>query len=680
MWGPMPSRFVPFGLAHVAAIALPILSGFALARLVRGRPEEGAALAVRVTLAGLSPPHGFVLLTALRGLASPGARRPPPPVRPRPPPAVYALATLSRGWPKSSGSGRERVRSWRCSPRTWATASRTGTSSSSSGSTASWSCRRSCSSSASRFAPGRAAPAVSSSSPPPTRRRGRGERRPGNELPVPLPQAAAPDAPRRVRALARLHRGGGGARPGAVPRCSSFPSASGAPDWIRRPTGSWARLSARLCFGRTLGRRALAAGAFGAMLPDVDIVMNATGPMAEWLYHRGPPTRSGSCPWWERSWGRRPGAPGSGAGIPAARGRSPTGGGCSCSRSSRIRCSTSARATAPSSSPPSRTAASRSTPSPSSTRVFSLLFAAALPSGFSRVRARGGPRLRGSRPSLLSTTYLAYGLRLNHEAESRARAQLAEDGGPGRGVRAYPTRSSSTCVGSWPGRGRDSRGLAEPLESPPHRVAELPPGARHARGRGASHARRPALRVVRGGQTAAALIEMPGGRVVEIDDLRYGFPPEPRRGLWAIRVRFDEDGRVRAPVERVDRPLPEPALALLRQIWRETFRPMTSGPVRPGLRARRAGELPAVMGRVHRDEAQRFGRGQVAEERVGEAGRLRTRAPGPAPARRASPGRADRRSPPAARAALPPGVSRAPRARPRAGGAPSGSWAGSASG
>src|SRR5262245_47153862 len=41
------------------------------------------------------------------------------------------------------------------------------------------------------------------------------------------------------------------------------------------------------CFGRTLGRRALVWGAIGAMLPDVDIVMSPTGPMGEWLYHRG---------------------------------------------------------------------------------------------------------------------------------------------------------------------------------------------------------------------------------------------------------------------------------------------------------------------------------------------------------------------------------------------------------
>ena len=40
-------------------------------------------------------------------------------------------------------------------------------------------------------------------------------------------------------------------------------------------------------FGRTLGRRALLWGAVGGMLPDVDIVMTATGPMGEWLYHRG---------------------------------------------------------------------------------------------------------------------------------------------------------------------------------------------------------------------------------------------------------------------------------------------------------------------------------------------------------------------------------------------------------
>ena len=39
--------------------------------------------------------------------------------------------------------------------------------------------------------------------------------------------------------------------------------------------------------GRTLGRRALAWGALAGMAPDADVVMNLTGPMAEWTWHRG---------------------------------------------------------------------------------------------------------------------------------------------------------------------------------------------------------------------------------------------------------------------------------------------------------------------------------------------------------------------------------------------------------
>jgi inner membrane protein len=41
-----------------------------------------------------------------------------------------------------------------------------------------------------------------------------------------------------------------------------------------------------LC-GKSLGKRALTFGAFAGMLPDVDVVMNWSGPMGEFLYHRG---------------------------------------------------------------------------------------------------------------------------------------------------------------------------------------------------------------------------------------------------------------------------------------------------------------------------------------------------------------------------------------------------------
>jgi inner membrane protein len=40
-------------------------------------------------------------------------------------------------------------------------------------------------------------------------------------------------------------------------------------------------------YGRALGRRAVVWGAAIGMTPDLDIVMNATGPMGEWLWHRG---------------------------------------------------------------------------------------------------------------------------------------------------------------------------------------------------------------------------------------------------------------------------------------------------------------------------------------------------------------------------------------------------------
>lgn len=42
------------------------------------------------------------------------------------------------------------------------------------------------------------------------------------------------------------------------------------------------------CYGRVLGRRALAWGALVGMAPDLDVLASATSPMAEWLWHRGP--------------------------------------------------------------------------------------------------------------------------------------------------------------------------------------------------------------------------------------------------------------------------------------------------------------------------------------------------------------------------------------------------------
>ncbi|HEY7515143.1 MAG TPA: hypothetical protein VIC87_11725, partial [Vicinamibacteria bacterium] len=63
----MGPAFVPFGLPHLAAVALPIAAGIVLARLVHGRPQGRAALAARLGLAGaIVLLVGFVLIEAYR--------------------------------------------------------------------------------------------------------------------------------------------------------------------------------------------------------------------------------------------------------------------------------------------------------------------------------------------------------------------------------------------------------------------------------------------------------------------------------------------------------------------------------------------------------------------------------------------------------------------------------------
>jgi hypothetical protein len=73
------------------------------------------------------------------------------------------------------------------------------------------------------------------------------------------------------------------------------------------------------------------------------------------------------------------------------------------------------------------------------------------------------------------------------------------------------------------------------------------------------------------GEATPRVEPTPDGAVVEIDDLRYGFPGRPRDGLWGVRVRFDAAGRPIRSGERFDRALPAPAPELLGQIWRETL-------------------------------------------------------------------------------------------------------------
>jgi inner membrane protein len=308
------------------------------------------------------------------------------------------------------------------------------------------------------------------------------------------------------------------------------------------------------------------------MLPDVDVVMTATGPMGEWLYHRGvthalwlqPLLGSllGTVAW---RWARR--SDPARAGPPAhwrwlcviALLSHPLLDACT-TYGTQVVAPFSDRRLA-------LDAVAIIDP------VYSLLLAAAIVVGLAKGVASRRARAGAGLALALSTAYVAYGLLLNHEAEARARAELAEAEIRTADVRAYPTllqlylrrlvaRDGDEIRVGWLSLWNPRRIQWQSFrEVPDPRVDE----ARRTReGR--------LFEWFAGGQTAATLVTTPAGAVVEIDDLRYGFPSDARHGLWGIRVRFDDAGRVVSPVERIDRPLPEPARTLLRRIWWDTFR------------------------------------------------------------------------------------------------------------
>lgn len=325
------------------------------------------------------------------------------------------------------------------------------------------------------------------------------------------------------------------------------------------------------CFGRTLGRRALVWGAFGAMLPDVDVVMFATGPMGEWLYHRDLTHSLWLQPvvgallgtlvgrWQRRKDPERAGPLGPWLWLFVLTLLSHPLLDLCTSYGTVLLAPFSDRRFA-------IHAVAIIDP------IYSFLLGAALLVGLSS--GVGSPRARVAAGLALglSTAYLVYGLRLNREAEARARAELAEEGVRDADVSAYPTLlqlylrrlvardGDEIRVGwlsLWSPRRIEWQSFREPRDE---RVDE----ARRTReGR--------IFEWFTSGQTAAALVTTSGGTVVEIDDLRYGFPSEPRHGLWGIRVRFDDGGQAVPPVDRVDRPLPDSAAALLLRIWRDTF-------------------------------------------------------------------------------------------------------------
>jgi len=339
--------------------------------------------------------------------------------------------------------------------------------------------------------------------------------------------------------------------------------------------------------GHRLGRRALAWGAVAGLLPDLDVVAVAThGPFGEFLYHRGPthalwfgPVVGPLLGWavWR---------------LYAARLR-------------RRRAPEVRRDGLP--DPGDRrllsawallfvlalfthplldvfTAYGTQLLAPFSLRRFAWngvaiidplyslpLLVAVVIGARASVSAATGRRVAGAALAL-TTLYLGYGFLLNERAERSVAARLAAEGVHVEELRAYPT-----ILQPWLRRvvARTEEEVRVGLHTswrPDHVVWESfpspPPHPLVARLRDTWEGSVFVWFAM--GQVHPRVLEARGGTVVEIDDLRYGFPGEPDRGLWGIRAFFDRAGRLRGGVQRFNRRR-NGAGPSLGDLWRATW-------------------------------------------------------------------------------------------------------------
>jgi inner membrane protein len=318
-----------------------------------------------------------------------------------------------------------------------------------------------------------------------------------------------------------------------------------------------------LC-GRPLGRHALVVGAVVGMAPDLDVLANATGPLAEWLWHRSV-THS--------LWFGPVVGPLVGYGLWKWKGGT-------------LRAWVTLAVVALLTHPLLDLFTSYGTQllAPFSSRRFALDAVAIIDPAYSLLLAGGiaiGLRAGLATPFsrrvawtalAASSLYLVFGLVANERIEAMAREQLSGQGIEATRVAAYPTLLQLPYRRVVARSGDEVRvGFTSLLRPRPIEWE----GFTQARGPEIEAAR--ATREVQVlewfamGEATPRAERTAGGSVVELDDLRYGFPGSPRDGLWAVRVRLGPDGRPLGPGERFDRELPAPVSKLLRTIWRETL-------------------------------------------------------------------------------------------------------------
>lgn len=317
-------------------------------------------------------------------------------------------------------------------------------------------------------------------------------------------------------------------------------------------------------YGRALGKQAVVWGALVGMTPDLDVVANPLGPMAEWIWHRGPthalwfgPVVGPALGWLLWRW-----------------------------RGGRLRDWVGLAVVALFTHPllDAFTTYGTQLLAPFSRQrfawdavaivdpLYSLVLAAGIFLGLRRGAATPFAARAASAALAVSTAYVLLGLAVNHRAEEAARAQLAAEGVRADRVAAYPT------LFQLPFRRIVARGGDEVRVGWLSVVAPRPIEWERftaASGPLVDAARRvPEVRVLEWfamGEATPRTREADGETLVEFDDLRYGFPGQPRDGLWGVRVRFDPAGQHRGPGERFDRRLPASAPELVGQLWRRTL-------------------------------------------------------------------------------------------------------------
>ena len=203
---------------------------------------------------------------------------------------------------------------------------------------------------------------------------------------------------------------------------------------------------------------------------------------------------------------------------------------------------------------------------------FILIFALLIGSWY---RARPAIAMRvGAFALALSTAYLFYALSIHHRTEAFVANQLRSEGIATENVKAYPTilqpylrrivvRTPDTVrvgfVSMWKPQRIEWSEFSEDEHPFVQRLRDTEDGQ--------------VFEWFAMGQTVSTVRTNDDEIVIELDDIRYGFPDAPRYGIWGIRGRFNEDGTLSGPVEYFNRPSPASVPDLLRTLFKRTFAP-----------------------------------------------------------------------------------------------------------